>query len=175
MVFEVAHWIGLVPLCWLAVRRSSNAAYWWLAVAYGISWLADTAAHWVDPWLIGMVYPVSQAALIGAVLLTRKQAEWFTVALMGTGLVAALEGGMGANVLVAVVAWGGICGLVIDRFGMDQLRTALLFSFGGGLVAWLAFAGSPSLMTWGLYQSVRLIGTLMFCYAVTQKPRLQLA
>lgn len=171
----VATWLGLVPLAWLAVRRSRNVAFWWLGAAFAVSWLADMAARYLASWaFMNPLYPVSQAALIGAVLLSRRQAEWFTLALMAVGLLGVLFPSR-PDVLVHTVAWGGICGLVWDRYGMDVLRTSLLVTFGLGLFAYYGFVMYPMWVTWLLYQGCRVLGTALFCYAVTlPSPRLRL-
>jgi len=110
VVTELAHWLGLAPVAWLALRRERRSDWWWLAGAFGVSWIADTAAHlWGHPWFVSAVYPVSQAALIGAVLLPRPDADWFIGVLVVGGILGlAREGTTHPSVLLHTVAYGGI-------------------------------------------------------------------
>jgi len=181
LIFELAHWLGLVPLVWVAgrsvwARHLPNAGHWWLALAFGVSWLADTAAHWVDPWLVGLVYPVTQAAIIGAVLLPRREAGIFAAALVAVGIAAA--GGervQGPDVLLRTVAWAGLAGIVWPRRNLGPLRTALLLAFGTGWLAWLGYAMWPGWTSWGLYQGTRALGAGWFCWAgAARRPSLRI-
>ena len=162
--------MALVPLAWLglltAAGQSRDAAWWWLAGAFAVSWVADTAAHWADPARVSLVYPVTQTALVGAVLLERRAAGLLTALLVTVGLVAAWIGGL--DVLLRTVAWGAIVGIVWDRPALGRLRVALLVSFGLGLVAWWGYAVAPGWTSWGVYQSVRAAGLLLFCWAAYQ-------
>src|SRR5260221_2594102 len=80
--------MALLPLLWLGVlayygqRRS--VLWWTLAIVLGVSWLADTAAHWVDPWLVSALYPGVQAILLGLVLLP-SPAVWPFTGAIGLG------------------------------------------------------------------------------------------
>jgi hypothetical protein len=175
VVSEVACEMALVPVVWLTGRTlrgyRPGAAYWWLAGAFAVSWLADTAAHWTDPWLVGLVYPVSQAALIGAVLLDRSEATLLVWVLVWTAIAAALwEHVQGPDVLVRTVAWGSVTGLAYERPALGMLRRALLVSFGLGWLCWLAYALAPGWSSWGAYQAVRLAGLLLFCAACCANP-----
>src|SRR5947208_264158 len=107
---EIAHQMSLLPLLWLALLHARgvhrDAAWWWIAGAFGVSWLADTAAHWVSPWMVSAVYPVSQSAIIGAVLLGRRDAMAFLGALVCMALLSLFwEGVNGPMILLRTVAW----------------------------------------------------------------------
>ena len=170
---EWAHLLGLVPLLWLVLSgRRHPAAWWWLAAAYGISFLADSAAHWLNPDIVGNLYPLSQAAIIGLVLLPRQDAAHFLGLLMVTSVVAlGWQGPTGRDVLLRTVAWGGVVGMAWITTGPG--RSALLVSFGLGLLAWWCYAVDPGWATWSEYQALRVVGTVMFCWAASQTaPRL---
>jgi hypothetical protein len=167
--------MALLPALWLVGRTlrgfRPGAEWWWLAGAFAVSWLADTAALWADPWLVGLVYPVSQAAVIGAVLLDRRDAKVLVWVLVGTALVAALwEHVQGPDVLVRTVAWLGLTGIAYERPALGLLRTALLVSFGLGWLCWMAYAIAPGWGSWSSYQITRLAGLLLFCAASTASP-----
>jgi hypothetical protein len=180
MLVYGAYLLGIIPLAWLAWLaargKCPDAAWWWLAGAYFVSFLADTAALMgVDPWLPSLVYPVSQAALIGAVLLERTQARTFVIVLVLTGLAAVLWLGVGSpDVLVHTVAWLGVALVVYNRDALGRLRTALLVSFGWGWLAWVGYAIAPGWPAWFAYQSVRAVGIGSFCMAaMNPTPRLK--
>jgi len=170
IVSEVAAEMGLVPLAWLAwlhvTARRRDPAWWWLAGAFGVSWLADLFALWVDPWFIGTIYPVSQAGIIGAVFLSRQDAIRFALVLVGiAGASIVLRGGEGPDVLLRTVAMLGVAGIVWDRWSLGRLRTALLVYFGLGLVAWWWYVGWPGWPSWLVYQGTRAVGIAFFCAA----------
>lgn len=169
-MFEFTHQMALLPLLWLSIQhgrgRSSGLAWWWIACAYAISWLADNAAHVIDPWTINRIYPVSQAAIIGAVFLCRLDALRFTLTLMTVGIVCIFVSGMAfPDICTHTVAWLTIVGIVWDRWALGWLRSTLIISFGLGLIGYIAYAYWPSWPTWTLYHSIRLIGMFWFCWA----------
>lgn len=180
IVSEIAAEMGLVPLAWLVLLRLRgrriDVAWLWLALAFAVSWLADTAALVVDPDLVGNLYPITQAAIIGAVFLDRIEAAQFAAALVIVAIVAILwRGPLGADVLLRTVAWGGVVGLVADRWALGRLRTALLVSFGLGTLTWWGYAAWPGLNSWLFYQGVRALGIAWFCWAAVHPvPRLAL-
>jgi hypothetical protein len=173
VVSELAAEMGLIPLVFLAVRQvrgqRAGAAWWWLALAFAVSWLADTAALFVDPDLVGNLYPVTQAALVGAVLLDRLDAMRLAVALVIVGVVAVLwHGPLGIDVLLRTVAWGSVAWIAWERPALGRLRDCLVVAFGAGLVAWWWYAFAPGWWSWGVYQGVRLLGILLFCGAAAR-------
>lgn len=160
-----------MPLLWLAMLPHRAAAWWGIAAAFGISWVADSAAHWMAPWLVSAVYPVSQAALVGLVLLPRVEAAWFIGALVLVGIVAVLTNGTnGPDRLLHTVAWLSIVGLLARRPSPFQ-RLAL--AFAALWLAWIAYALSPGWPTWLVFQGMRLGGILAFC-RIAWKPPLAL-
>lgn len=173
-MFEVAHQIGLLPLLGCVLARSRERAHWWLAAALSVSWLADTVAHWYDPWLMGLVYSVLQVAIVGLVFLDRDDALRLLGVLTLSGLVAAWW--QGNMTLLITVAWLSVVGIVWDRPQLGLLRDSLVVYFGFGLVAWLAFVAAPAYPSWFMYQFTRLAGLVLFCGAVWKpQPALKLA
>jgi hypothetical protein len=181
VVSEIAAEMGLVPLVWVvALRfrgRAIGAAWYWLAAAFAVSWLADTAALIVDPDLVGNLYPITQAALIGAVLLDRLEAAQFVVALVFVGVGSVLWHGVaGPDVLLRTVAWGAVT-LIVWRLPLPgRLRASLLVTFGLGWACWMAYAANPGWPSWSVYQTTRLVGTALFCLAASNPtPKLRIA
>lgn len=171
--------MALVPTVWLALRRPPHAtAWWWLSGVFLISWLADTAADLLpvsERWVASMVYPVSQAAMVGMVFLVRGEAALVLAVLLVAGLAGVLwEGPATPGVLLRTVAWGTAAGIVLDRPALGRLRTALLATFGVGLLAWYGYVLRPGWASWVAYQSVRAAGIGLFCWASLRPgPQLQ--
>lgn len=177
-----AQYLGLVPLVWLCGRRvvgKFDVAWWWLGLAFAVSWAADEVGRRkllpVD--VVSLVYPVSQASLVGAVFLERRGAMLFTALLTVMGVVAALVSAPnGKDVLLRSVANAAVCGIVWDRPALGWLRWSMLAYFGLGLLAWYGFAQHPTVMGWWLNQGIRVVGIVVFCYAsVHPSPRLRIA
>lgn len=182
MLREPAHQMALLPLLWLAVLRvrgrDPGLAWWWLAGAFFVSWLADTAAaSFGNAWMIGVVYPVSQATLVAAVFLNRRDTLRVLAVFTTVAIADVLVFGIDVpDILFRTVAWGTVCGIVYGRPALGQLRLALLVAFGAALLAWLAFAGWLGWAQWIPYQGARLAGILLFCVAASHPaPTLRLS
>lgn len=172
----------LVPLLWLVAQqglgRPVDPAWWWIAVAFFISWIANTLQHYQPPdqrWLISAAYPVSQAALVGAVILPRIRAQQFLLVLVVVALGSLLLlDWPSATMLLRLVAWGGIVWLVLPR-PLGRLRVMLVGTFGSALLGWVVYLlvpenspnGSPS---WWAYQGCWALGILLFCWASRARP-----
>ena len=169
LISEVTHQMGLLPLLWLFALRGGgwnpDKISWGIAIAFAISWLADTAAHWIDPWLVSLVYPVLQAGLIAAMLRPAREVKMFLVMLAIAGIVATLNTRVrGPDVLLHTVAWLGIAVMVLRQ---RDRRWMPLLGFVGMWVCWLLYRGSPGWLSWGLFQSARAATMGGFCWAVT--------
>lgn len=124
----------------------------------------------MNPWTVSKVYPVSQAAIIGLVFLSRREALLLITTLALVGIIDVLLVGVGDfDILLRVIAWGAVVGIVAPLKQLARLRTALLVYFGLGLLAWMWYAIDPGWASWIGYQSTRLIGIMAFCWA-SQKP-----
>jgi len=169
--------MAVLPLVWLALLQVAGVgrgtAWWWLGSAFGVSWLADWAAHWVHPVAISAVYPVTQAAMIGAVFLSRAEARCFLGVLIATGLAAAVSGQL-PDVLLHTVAWLGLVG-ILWPLPHGSLRSAMLLLFGVGWLAWLGYVLRPGWTSWGLYQSIRAVSIAWFCWAAYRPVRMAVA
>lgn len=184
-IAEVAHWMALIPLVWLTWLgfrgASRDVAWWWIATAFAVSWFADTAAHFTpqanNAWL-SLVYPVSQTAIVGAVLLPRRRAVGLLAVLIGTSIVAILWHGVEMpDVVLRSVAWLAVVAIVwSERALPSRLRLCLAVYFGLGLVTWLVHVRWLIVPTWYPYQATRLAGLVLFCWATAQPtPILRLA
>jgi hypothetical protein len=181
LVSELAHWLGLVPLAFLLglhlAGKDRHAGWWWMAVALGVSWVADTAAHWLDPWIVSATYPVSQAAIMGRVILpSRREAVQFLAVLVLMGIGAVLYRGVeGPDVVLRTVAWLGLAGAVLDQWALGRVRTFVLVYFGLGWAFWWIHARWLIVPTWYSYQACRAVGIGLFCWAAYRpEPSLRL-
>lgn len=171
MIYEAAHWLGVVPLLWLVGLalggQRVRAAEWWLAAAFGVSWLADTVPHaGFNPDLAGNLYPMTQAGIVALVLLDRGRAAHVIGLLLVTATVAvAWQGTAGYDVLLSTVAGGLIAGLAWTL--PPLLRWSLIIAFGGSAAVGCLAVLAPGPATGLLYQSTRLAGTVLFCAAVS--------
>ena len=175
---EIAHWMALWPLCMLVVMHvhgeRKDRAWWWLAGAFAVSFIADSLAHFLDPWVISLAYPMSQAALVGAVFLSKREALSLLVLLCCATTVAILAKGVqGPDVILSSTANGAVCWMVWDRWELGRLRTALLVSFGAVGLAWLCFSLWQVVPVWYGYQALRLVGLFLFCWSAST-PHLRL-
>lgn len=160
---------GLVPLLAVALLRPKGSAWWWLAVAFGVSFVADLASLWWGHPLISQTYPVLQAGLFALVIAPRP------VAIGTIGLVAvasAVSLGLriaeGLDFMLHAVAWGSTAILARRYLIPGALRTALLLGFGGGVVAWTGFVIDPGWFWWLALQTTRALAAGWFCVAVWQ-------
>lgn len=193
VIFEVAYLIGLAPLAWLGVltwRRSDppDPSCWWLALAFAVSFLADTASRFLpaaDRFTVSLLYPLTQAGLVGLVFLSRRDALVLVVALTLVSLGAVAWQGVGhPDILVHTACWGAAAGVVAtralpagyNRWIFQRLRTPLLVYFAIGWLCWVGYLIWPGWTSWGLYQSTRAVGIGMFCAAcLATAPRLSVS
>lgn len=177
LIAEASVTLGIVPLLFVAMRDRAGfriERHWWvMAAAFGISFIADSAAHWVSPWIIGVVYPLSQASLFGAVVMLDVRKKWgFLALLLGVGIFAVLTHGVsGPDILLRTVACLGLSLLVWPLRSLGVLRWSLLAYFLVGWGYWMAYVLLPGWTTYLLYQSSRVLGISLFCYAASRPVR----
>lgn len=172
----MAEWLGLVPLAYVVYRDRRfpihvDAAYYWLAAAFGVSFLADRSAHWVPSW-VAFSYVVGQSVLTCAVfdrrLALRLLPMLSLVALLALAVwppADPITHRRPPEVLLHLIAWGTAACVVWEE-AKGALRTALSTYFAVGTVAYLVMAFSPGFTTWYLYQASRVVGIGLFCLAV---------
>jgi hypothetical protein len=174
---EIAHHMALLPvalLSGLSVRHHRrDAAWWFLAGAFAISWVADTVADFLlpaDRVVPSLVYPVSQSALVVAVLMPRLVALLLLGLMVGTGCLVVLQHGITTpDIALRSVAWPAVACVAWMRKELPvPLRACLLVYFGLGWVAWLVHVEWLTVATWYPYQLIRLLGLLLFCWAAVE-------
>jgi hypothetical protein len=184
-IANVAWQMALIPLAWLSILRWGDwrvmdSAWWWMAGAFAVSWLADAPIdhmpHVYD-WLSVFVYPIAQSVLVGAVLLPRVHAILLMGLLIGTALFVILtRGTVGPDAALSSVANLAVVWIAWTRRELPQpLRLALFVYFGLGWIVWLVHVEWLTVATWYPYQCVRLVGLLLFCWAAVKSgPNLHL-
>lgn len=166
--------IGFLPIvwcCWLRWTRQRRGRVWWLvAIALLISGVIDVAARWYNPDLLGNLYPLSQASLIGFALLSAADAMLLMRWLLLLSLVAVVgfDAARGHDLLIATAASAAVTGLAFWRLPPSWLRISLLFTFGAGGVAWWYYCQAPDAPSWVLYQGARLLGAICFCIGASR-------
>ena len=178
-IFEAAHCIGAVPILVLGALRLGGrpvpSAWWLMALAFGVSFVADTAVDLgMSPLVISQTYPVTQAALFLLILLPQAEA----VAVIG-GLLAVAAGslwdpllglrqGEGLDFPLHAVAWGSIAAAAWHVLRPGWLRAALGMGFAALVVAWAGYVAVPGWWTWGGFQMVRAMQAAAFAVAAWQ-------
>lgn len=174
-VVTVAIAMGLLPLASLVVLHlrgeRRDVAWWWLGVAFAVSWLADVVANALPAayrWGPSVIYPVTQSAIIGAVLLPRQWALWFLALMTTLAAIVLAWVGVGPDVLVRSVAWLAL-GVMANRIPIPfRLRLSLSVYFGLGLLAWFVHMRFLVVETWYPYQLARLAGLMLFGWAALE-------
>lgn len=183
---------GLVPLTalvWLRGRgERRGATWWWLAVAFAVSFLADVAGMVGYGTLASSTYPLLQAGLCAWVLLPRAQATRATLLLAfaaGVSLAIRMAEGpeavrKGLDLVLHVVGWHMVALAAWGRVPDGWLRITLSVGFAALSWVWVAFVlvralpdPSPALVEfwWYAVQAVRLAMAVGFVYAVRTEGR----
>lgn len=176
-IVELAHIQGIVPVLYVAMRDrqgyKTGAEWWWMGVAFSVSFVADSAAHWVSPLLVSLVYPLSQAALFGAIVILDVKKKWgFLMLLLLAGLFSVLARGvLKPDYILTTVAFGGLSIVLYPLRSLGVLRLALLGYFGLGVAYWGLYCAWPSTTSYLLFQGSRLLGISLFCYAASRPVR----
>lgn len=159
--------MALLPLLWLgglAWHHQRRPVLWWaLAIVLSVSWVADTAAHWMDPWIAMAIYPAIQALVLGAVLLPMPALGRFAALIVAATVLPLLYRGVAhPDIFARTACWAG---LLTIAWPYREIRFPVLVTFGLGWLAWLGYNFAPSWGTWGTYQSIRAVGLGTFCWA----------
>lgn len=182
VVSRLALILGLVPLIWLVAqvwwRGEHPYAEWWLlACAYGVSWLADTAAQYVGHALAANAYPLLQCGMLVAILVREKRQALTVIGTFAlVGMLSVVAFGPKNHVALHTVAWLTVAGLAWQQRGLGPVRWALVMTFGVGWLAWMGFQLNPvSFAPWIGYQVVRAVGTALLCRSMARQVSVRFA
>ena len=187
----VAIVMPLLPLAWLGWLwtrgQHRDAAWWWMAGGFAISWVANVASDYLPAnarWVVSAVYPVSQSAIFGAVLLDRTEALMFLALLTPIGIVAAVMGAaQGPDILLRSAAWLVLAAVAWMRKELPQrLRISIVVYFFLGYCTWLMLAAwvhdhpdaHGAAPEWYGYMLAQFAALVLFCWAATENSKLRL-
>lgn len=166
---ESAAWLGAVPLIYCATVRPSRL-YWWIAASFAVSCVADNAARFLPVDIPSNYYPISQAGLVGAAFLPRKDGVAVLCILTAVALFSlGTEGPLGIDVALRCAAFGSVLIMALTIYELMPVRTALVVYYGLGLAAWFYYAAVPGWTSWGAFQLSRLAGIALFCGAAARE------
>lgn len=176
LLASLATVLGLVPLAWCLGLRSRgrrvDAAYWWLAAAFAVSFVADVAgAFGLTPYA-SQLYPVMQAALIAVVLLERPAfVAYVALLVFAAALSIAWRNAGGYDLVLRAVSWGGVAALAWALVPPEKatIRWTLAAGFAAQLLAWIAFTVDPGWDGWLALQLARLGTAIGFCAAASRE------
>lgn len=164
--------VGAVPLAWCASLRRIEPAWWWMAAAFGVSFVADALSLVVGHTVVSQVYPVAQAALFLAVLVERPAAlYWIGGLLAVAGASLAYRLGEGLELPLHAVAWLAVAVTAVLSLRPSLLRNTLGAGFAALTLAWAWFYREPTFAAWGTFQAVRVGVTVAWCVAATRARR----
>lgn len=166
---EIFHQAALGPIVLCAVLHllglKIRREFWFVAAAFGVSWFGDALGYWIPgawTWLPRLWLPVQFGLILWAYIpnpLHRVMALW------SLAMLAAVPS-VGPDRLVTVggsvmVLWAALHG---------SLLPCVYLYWGVGSVAYLIMAGQigePTfLMTWYVYQAIRMASFVLFAGAV---------
>lgn len=155
---EVAHHIALIPVLAVLKVRQVPPAYRWVAFAFAVSWVADSAIYFGDgTWMLDY---------------------WWVPVQMGLALMAFVRSWrwLWALVLVSMASWlflgppdwalRVIGSVVVLAYARGPLRWPLWIYFGAGTLAYVAMVATLSMSVGYAYHAVRLLGYLAFVAVV---------
>ena len=163
--------MALLPVIWLGVLSSygqRRSPLWWaLALVLAVSWIADTAAHFIDPWIVSAIYPFIQALLLSIVLLPLAALRQVAVVLISVGvLMLWLGGATHPEVIGRTITWTS---LLVVAWPHQAIRWPIVLTFGLGWLGWIAYSLHPGWATWGCFQGIRALGLGSFCWVSAPK------
>lgn len=183
--------IGVMPMLGLSllrVRQPIDRSLWLLAMAFGVSFLADMTTFALRgaglgdyQWIPSVTYLVSQVSIIVAVFWGREALPLIGV-ITGAALLSAITGdGKGPDIILSTIASWAVVGVAWLDCVHRPLKLSLLVTYGLGWAFWMIHAFDVALFpelsvrSWWSFQACRLVGTAMFCYAAYRpSPRLAL-
>lgn len=170
--------VGLVPLAAVALHGSRlPSAWWWLAAAFAVSWVADLAGWLGGFGLASQTYPLLQGALFALVLAPRPVAMAVIGGLaVASGLSLAVRGGQGVDVALHLAAMLTTAALARRNLAPGVLRWTL----GAGCIvqaaAWCVVVARPlSVVALDAYGWVRVAVACGFAVAAWQSARARAA
>lgn len=172
MIFEAAHWSGLLPLAAVVVARAGGRRvppeYLWLAAAFGVSVFADTLQSMTGGGfgVTHLYVPVQLALAFAAV---EREGLNRLVAVAGLGFLAALSWRISPD-MDWLVTTGGSGLVLVAAWRHQRVRLPIVLYFGLGSAAYLwmlpAVGTMEILPRWLAYQGCRWLAFAAFAWAL---------
>lgn len=177
LIAELAHWSAAVPLLACVVltlrRRDPGPLAWWLAVAFGLSALADTIASSVtgpNAWIGYVLVPIQIAVLVAALV---PSEPWRLVAWVAIAAVAVLSAARGPwdRQETVVEVLGGLAVCFLASHAPTSYRRAIRITWGLTVPLTLGLLVLPStsaswMACWVVFQGLRLAGLVAWARGV---------
>lgn len=164
-IAELVHQSELLPLLAVLVVRPKAWAFWWVAFAFTVSYVADYGTHvGISPFVVSRTYPVLQAICLGVAFLGVAAAERWAVFLFLVAFVLSLVW-RSDTLMLRAFCWLGACAIALEEAPRD-LRRAIVVSFGLGWLAWAVDTNWRVAAAWYAYHGVWVLGELFFIGAV---------
>jgi hypothetical protein len=127
-----------------------------MAMAFAVSFVADTASLFGAWPVVSQTYPLAQGALFALALLPSRVAVRVVALLLAVaGASVTVRHGHGVDVALHVTAWLSVAGMAWWRVPEFSLRWTLVLGFGGMAATWAAYTVAPDVMIYAAFQAVR--------------------
>jgi hypothetical protein len=163
LIYEAAHQIGALPIVWVFLfRRKATPAMWFLALAFFVSWFADSAAHFIGGSWAGRFVWLPLQLWLASLAFTKERGRriLYAFGLVFLAFASASISWPGPDIFLTLL--GSIGLLWIAR---GKLALPVYIYFGAGSLAYLMMVnniGADFLRFWYLYQGCRLVAFAVF-------------
>jgi hypothetical protein len=158
----LGHAFGAWPLVRVGTlirqRPPLDVSWLWMALAFAVSFVADTASLFGAWSVVSQTYPLMQGALFALALLPSRVAGRVVALLLAVaGASVAVRHGQGVDVALHVAAWLSVAVMAWWRVPDFALRWTLVLGFVGMAATWTAYALAPDTVVSALMQTVRVV------------------
>lgn len=172
----LGHASGAFPLVRVTTltrtRPPVDVAWLWMALAFAVSFAADTASLFGAWPVVSQTYPLMQGAVFALALLPSGVAGRVVALLLTVaGASVSVRHGAGFDIALHAAAWGAVAAMAWWRVTDASLRWTLVLGFGGMAATWTAYALAPDVATYALFQAVRVATAAGWCVAAWREAR----
>jgi hypothetical protein len=163
VIFEVAHQIGVIPVLGMLIfGRKLPRVYWLVALAFFVSWFADSAMHFIGGTWEAWYFFLPVQVWLMVVAFTDNAVHWLmgAVALLLLLVASWTWHAPAPDQLVTVIG-----SVAILYMAGGRLAWPLYVYFGAGTAAYLVMVsqvGSNFMPWWYCYQGCRALSYILF-------------